>query len=170
MTSELSKAEILAKIESDARQFEYDYHGCGQCALMALQRNLNIGNDLTFKMASPLVAGIGAMGETCGALLGGVLAMGIIWGRENLADGPEATIPAIPPTRKFLRAFEKEFGSFKCWDIQQARMGRSFNLADPEDYQAFQDAGGYDVASEVVSKAARMAGEIILDKLNKEKA
>ena len=35
--------------------------------------------------------------------------------------------------------------------------------------RAFQDAGGYDVASEVVSKAARMAGEIILGKLDKER-
>ena len=169
MPEEISKDEILKRIEEDARRFEYEYHGCGQCTLLALQKNLNIGSDLTFKMTGPLVVGIGAMGETCGAFLAGVLAMGLIWGREKIEDGPEATLPALPPTRKFFRAFQNEFGSLTCREIQKSRLGKSYNLADSEEYQAFQKEGGYEVASGIVSKTARMAAEIILERLEKEK-
>jgi len=130
--------------------------------LRALEEHLNLRDGSAVKAATPLAAGIAMMGETCGALLGALMAIGLATAGDRLDDEAAFMLSMVSGYR-FYRRFEREFGSAVCRDIQKARLGRSFNFADPEEYEAFQKAGAYEECPKVAARAARMAGEFILE-------
>jgi len=154
-----STEELLNRIEETAYSYERDYHGCSQCVLLALQEHLKIGNEATFRAASPLAAGVALMGDSCGALLGGMMALGLAFGREKVDDFGALAASALKARALYAR-FQQEFGSCLCRDVMAAQLGRFYDLAT--EYEAFQAAGGYDHCPKVVGKTARMAAEVIL--------
>ena len=91
------------------------------------------------------------------------MAIGLAYGRESL-DDREGFLRAIKPARKFCRRFEKEFGSVMCRDVVKLQCGRSFNLADAAEAEEFEKIGGYKKCRVPPGKAARIAGEIIMEK------
>jgi len=169
MVQELSREGLLDKIEETAHNYERDYHGCSRCTLLALQEHLNLGDDLTFQASTPFAGGIAFRGETCGALLGGLFAIGLATASKEIED-EEALFRSLAAGFRFCRRFEKEMGTTLCRDILKARLGRYFNLADPNEYEEAKKAGIYDVCPKVVGKASRLAAEFILElrEANKE--
>jgi len=121
---------------------------------------------LSFKAASALSAGVARMGETCGALLGGVMAISLAYGRDRLEETvtSNAYLKAVNLSIKLFERFKKEFGSVKCFEVQKKIFGRSFDFKKVEDQQEFVKLGGYGPKGcpSVVKKAAMMAAEIIL--------
>ena len=162
MVQGLSKEELLDKIEQTAHDYERDYHGCSRCTLRALQEHLNLGDGSTFLASTPLAGGIAFQGDTCGALLGGLLAVGLATASPNIED--EAALMSTMASGYFyLRRFIREIGSSRCRDIQTVRLGRSFNMLDPEEYERSKEAGAYRECPKVVGKAARIAANFILE-------
>jgi len=160
-----STKEFLDRIEKAALDNEATYHGCSQCVLKALQDNFDIGDALTFKSVSALAAGVALMGDSCGALLGGIIALGLVNGRDNLADF-QALQDSMGPARKLYRWFQSEYGSTLCRDIQTSLFGKFFNIADMKEYEEAQKLGLYDASRGcpvVVAKIARKTAELLLD-------
>ena len=162
MPDNKSREELLDKIEKEAHDYERDFHGCSRCVLKPLQDNLNLGDEASLKASTVLAAGVAMRGETCGALLGGLLAVGIATASEDLKD-VNALTNSLAAGFRLARKVEKEFGTTNCTKIQTDRLGRFYSLADPEQYKAFIEAGGYREGPKVVSKIARMTAEFILD-------
>jgi len=172
LTQEDSKEEVLDRVEMRAAAYQYEYRGCSQCVLLALQQEFNLpGGSAALKAATFFVAGTARMGNMCGALVGTMLALGLVAGRERIEDplyGEEIDETSGQPrrvefARTSFRRFVQEFGSWICRDIQISQLGRSFDLHDPKDHEEFQKAGGEERCSWVVGKAARLAAEIILE-------
>ena len=160
----LDNAKIIEAVGNAAYENEKTYHGCSQCVLRALQDHIDLGDNLTFKAASALAGGAGRMGEACGSLLAGVMAISLAFGRDRLeltSDSP-AYQKAQQLAGELGDQFIEEYGSIRCWDVQTAIFGRSFNFRDPADVQAFREGGGYEKCPEVARKTARLAAEIIL--------
>jgi len=169
VTQELSKEELLDRIEQTAHDYERDYHGCSRCTYRAIQEHLNLGDDLVFLASTPLAGGIAFQGDTCGALLGGLLAIGLATASPNMED-EQALTNTMASGYFYLRRFVREIGSARCRDIQIARLGRSFNMADPKEYERAKDAGAYRECSNVVGSAARIAANLIFEIREREKA
>lgn len=169
MGRDQSDEEILSKIEQRAYANELEYHGCCQATLKALQDHLGIGNLATFKAATPFALGISRMGDCCGALIAGIMAIGIEFGREDLDESrasQDSMHRAMDLGAELCEKFEREFGSHRCWDIQEKLLGRRFDPRLPE-IQKMKEAGTYystlaKGASIVSAKGARLAAEIIL--------
>jgi C_GCAxxG_C_C family probable redox protein len=166
MEKGLSKKELLDKIEEEAAKCERETHGCGRCTLAALMKYFELGDeksiDLILKAALPLSGGIAQTRNTCGAALGGLMAIGMVFfpgklGEENMQD----IQTAMRLGREYYRSLEKELGHIRCYDIREVGLGRCFDTSDPDEYQKFVKAGGYELCSRVCSKAARLAGEYI---------
>ena len=155
----------LDEIVERAGEYEGTYHGCAQCTLKALQDCLGFGSADTFKAATAFSGGIAYMSEECGALTGGLMALGIIFGREKLEPTIESEeyVKTLELAAKLYNRFKEHFGSVKCRDIQKSLFGRSFDLKNPRDREAFVEAGGYEKCPEVVKVGARLAAEIILE-------
>jgi C_GCAxxG_C_C family probable redox protein len=162
------KEELLNRIEKAAHDYEKEFHGCSRCVVKALQDHLAIGDASILKASTPLAAGVAFRGETCGALLGGLLAVGAFTAKEDLKDS-HALSNAMGAGYKLARKVEKEFGTTTCAKIQEARLGRFYNLADPEQYKAFGAAGGYSECSKVVGRIAKISAEFILDMIERNR-
>jgi C_GCAxxG_C_C family probable redox protein len=159
MQRQLSKAEILNQVEQSAYNYEKAYHGCSQCVLRAIQDHLKVGNRDTFRSASALAAGVALMGDSCGALIAGMMALGSVFGRQKIEDFPQLAGSFVPARTLYAR-FKEEFGSCLCRDVMTTQLGKFYDLAT--EYPQFEEAGGYEQCSRVVARTARMAAEIIL--------
>lgn len=157
------REELLKKIEERAAFYEKTYHGCSQCTLLAIQENLNLTDEGAFKAATSLVGGVALMGDTCGAVIGGLMALGLVYGRSKIEDGEQLTL-ALRPARTFYRRFQKQYGSCICRELQKIALGRSFDMTKKEDYEAFRAAGAYEKCAQFAGGAARLAAEIIIRK------
>lgn len=156
------------------KAMDYDKHsGCSQSVLLAIQEGLNIGDLESFKAASALSGGVARRGETCGALLGGLMALGLIAGRERIEDTErysQAMKTADEICGEFQGRLESEFGfteplkSTLCSEIQTKIYGRPFNLRDDEQREAFLAAGGHSERGcyKVCGVAAEVSAERVL--------
>jgi C_GCAxxG_C_C family probable redox protein len=163
--------ELVKEIRRRAHGYD-QYSGCSQSVLLALQEGLSIGNMESFKAATVLSGGVARMGETCGALLGALMGLGLVSGREEIEDTPryvQAMGLASEICDRFQRRLEEEFGfeepldSTLCSEIQTRIYGRSFDLRDPEDREAFLEAGGH--SDEGCYKVCGIGAEVAANRL-----
>jgi C_GCAxxG_C_C family probable redox protein len=138
-------------------------HHCAQSSFMALNDQFGLNGEQVIKALTPM-PGIAERGETCGAVTGPLMAMGLIYGRDfHHLDDWDAYQSSLIPTGQFCDQFEKEFGTILCSKVQEGKFGRCYRLTDPAELQEFQNAGATDKCSEVVRSAVHMAAEVILD-------
>jgi len=159
--------------EIGRKALEYDkYSGCSQSVLLALQEAFSIGDLESFKAATVLSGGVARMGETCGALLGGLLALGLVVGREDITDTQayrDAMVPSIEIIKEFQLRLQETFGFSEpldntiCRDIQKRIYGESYDLTNPVSYKRFLDAGGH--GDEGCPLVCAVAAEVTAEKL-----
>ena len=138
-------------------------HHCAQSSFLALKEQFGLDGDQVLKALTPL-PGLAEQGETCGALTGPLMALGLVYGRnEYQMDNWNAYQKSLVPAGRFFDAFEKEFGTISCHGVQEVKFGKCFRLTDPEQLQEFQNAGATEHCSEVVRSAVWMAAAIILE-------
>jgi len=159
------KQRILDEVYRLAYEYEGTHGCCPQCVLAAIHDVLGIGGDDLFKAAHGLAGGGGLTGQgTCGALVGATLAVGARHGREraDFANGPH--VPSYALAKRVYDSFVEEFGSPICADVQHSTMGRSYDMWDQTDFNAFLADGGHaDKCTNVAGTAARIAAELLLD-------
>ena len=167
------REEILKQVEEKAFANERDYHGCSQSVLAALQDVFGRKDDAVFQAASGLAGGIGLTAETsCGGLSGGCMFIGQLCGRQRESDGSfgdkeNRRFKAYKYCRVLTMRFSEEYDGCNCLEIQKKKLdGKSYVLAEPDQFKEFVDRGAHThVCPEVVGKAARWAAEIVLDNL-----
>ncbi|HOI82468.1 MAG TPA: C-GCAxxG-C-C family protein [Synergistales bacterium] len=164
--SDLEKLKI--KASGLAEKYEQEYGGCSQCVLAAIKETLGGISDEVFKAGTGLAGGIGLSGYSCGALTGGVMALSCFLGRDyaRFSDPKGDRISSYRLAAKLQLKFEEEYGTSLCKGIQTKIMGRSYNLWDPSEKEAFLEAGGHgDKCPLVCAKTAAF----VIDILNEEK-
>jgi len=159
------KIEIMDTASKKAKQYEMQSGGCSQCTLAGIFDALDVQNDEIFKAATGLADGVGLTGDGhCGALSGGVLAIGYFFGRnkEDFSDMMKL-LKANLLSKKLHDRFVKKYGTCRCADLQKSFFGRFYNLYDPEEMMAAMKAGLLETCSTVAGEVASMTTEIILD-------
>ncbi len=169
--------DVLVK-EIGRRALFYDkYSGCSQSVLLALQEGLMVGDRESFRAATVLSGGVARRGETCGALLGALMGLGLVIGREKMPDTAvyaAACAEADTLATEFQRRVEVEFKLEKplkstiCWDIQRGIYGKSFDLRNTAQREEFYACGGHgdEGCPKVCRIAAEAAAEMLLAKAN----
>jgi len=84
-------------------------YNCAQSVLLTMFEHWNGENVLVPKIASAFGGGIGRCGSVCGALTGGVMAIGIKCGTNE--PSAEKRLRAYELARMTYRGFEKRHGS-----------------------------------------------------------
>lgn len=118
---------------------------------------------MLFKSGSALAGGVALQGDTCGALIGAIMAIGCIDGREKLSDTKQAS-KSYQTAKEMYRRFQEKVGDTICSQIHKKRYGKIRYLANPEEARRFHDEGGHSRTGcpEVCGIAAREAAEMIL--------
>jgi len=123
---------------------------------------MNIGNESTFMAGTNLAAGVARSGETCGALTGLLMALGIVSGRKRI-DDVDAYQASMKLAIEARESFHERVGNSICAEIQKSLLGRSYEMTDAEERDRFHNDGGHnrDKCPDVCGKAAVIAAEII---------
>jgi C_GCAxxG_C_C family probable redox protein len=155
VAKKMSKEELKKEASKKAHDYELQYHGCSQSVLLAFQELLGLDDELTFKAASALCAGLG-MGKTCGALAGGVMVLGLVNGRQRIEQGLEGLIPGLMLAQSLVQRFEQEFGTTVCYDIAGV---------DWTDFEAamklVNDPEATEKCAQLAGRTAEMVAELI---------
>jgi len=132
---------------------------CAQTSFAILCDKHEIEGDQILKALTPF-PGIALRGETCGAVIGSLMALGLLYGRDDITDY-RGFVRSLRPARKFCDQFEEKNGSTACSEILQEKLGRSFDLADRVEAVQYAQSGGADACVEVVTNAVEIASKII---------
>ena len=158
---------VFKQLDQKVDHYMQISYNCAQSSYLALEEQFGLDGGEVLKALTPM-AGIAERGETCGAVSGPLMIFGLIYGRgKNRLNDWDLYRKSLVPSGKFCKLFDHELGSTMCRDIQKDKFGKSFNLTDPEDLRAFQEADATTHCSSVVKKAVRIAAEIILDDTDK---
>lgn len=166
-----SRDELLEQVYRLAFKYEAEIGSCPQCVLSALMETFDVGDAATIKAGDALAGGSAlSTNGSCGALVGGLLAIGSIVGRsyDDFKAGKKRR-RVFRYAKKLYDRFIEEYGSPVCKDVQKKIFGRSFNLWDSREYEEFNKAGAHvDKCTTVSGNVARWTAEIILDELKQQ--
>ncbi len=118
-------------VEKGASLFRQGYN-CAQSVLLTMQDFWNEKKTLEPKIASAFGGGIGRRGSLCGALTGGVIAIGQKYGSNKPIH--EEREKAYSLALKFYDRFQKEHGSVFCRDLV------GYDLTDPKELKKAWDS------------------------------
>jgi C_GCAxxG_C_C family probable redox protein len=159
--SRIEFEDTLQQLEQKVKRYLKISGNCAQTSFLALQEQFGLDDGSILK-ALTVFPGIALRGETCGAVVGCLMALSLVYGRERLDDW-EGYRRSLRPGRKFCRSFEKELGSTMCGDIVESIFGKRYNLADPAEAAEWQKANAQDKCSAVITAAVRIAAKIIIE-------
>jgi C_GCAxxG_C_C family probable redox protein len=158
------QAEMAEEAGRLAAEYERKCTGCAQSVVAGLLDSLGIKEEGVFKAASGLADGIGLTRDgSCGALVGGCMVMGLIFGRER-KDHQDMMKPmqSYLMCKELLEDFLEQYGTSRCNDIQLKLIGRTYDMYDPDQLQEAFQSDMIEHCSGVVERAARKAARIIL--------
>ena len=89
-------------------------YNCSETTLYGLSKYLEIESDLLPRLATPFGGGIGRNGYICGSLVGGLMALGLKWGRDSM---DEERAPAYERADRLVGKFMEKYGTLNCRDI-----------------------------------------------------
>jgi C_GCAxxG_C_C family probable redox protein len=132
--------EINKKTKALA-QFDKGY-ACSQSVFSAYAEDLGLDQETALKIAGPFGGGMGRKAETCGAVTGALMALGLKYGATDPED-KETKEKTYKLARQFLDRFEARHGSSRCkellgWDIstpaghEAAKYRRLFSTLCPK--------------------------------------
>jgi C_GCAxxG_C_C family probable redox protein len=96
-------------------------------------------------------------GGMCGAVSGGIMAIGLSLGRDAPSDPID---PCYQAVRTFMNRFSARYTELTC----QALTG--VHLGTPEGQAAFREKGQINLCHDYVTEATRMVVEIIESEVN----
>ena len=163
---------VLRKAYELGHEFERKYHGCAQCVIGAVYELFpEMRSEDIFRSANAQGGGMGLTSKgQCGAAVGAGMVLSQLYGRSlgNIEDPEKQRFHAYRLGAEFQSRFIEEMSSLTCGDIQKTKMGRSFNLLDPDDWEEFERLGGHEShCPDVVGVATRIVVQIILEQKGK---
>jgi C_GCAxxG_C_C family probable redox protein len=158
-----NKAEFVEAVRKRAYDYDFKCHGCSQAVVQTFMDVFEEENTLLFMAASPFAAGMSLTGNNCGALIGGLMILGVVFGRRSMADGMEGIIDGIRPARRLVKHFQKRYSNLNCLEITQT------DLADPVKADAYFAGGGLDKCAGVTGEVAAFVADLLYDEMTKRK-
>lgn len=125
---QISEAQEALALQYAAENHKEHNMSCSESVFNALIRSgiIDLPEDMT-ALATGFSGGVAASGNTCGAIYGGLLALGWVYGRKNPFNGTMATSTAEQEKdyrfnllRRFncyVHEMEEQIGTTRCADI-----------------------------------------------------
>jgi len=91
-------------------------YNCTQSVLLSFADDLKFSKELAQKMAAGFGGGMGKQQETCGAVTGAIMVLGLLKG-EEVNNNEELKTKTYGAVQDLIRGFVAEFSTTKCRDI-----------------------------------------------------
>ena len=138
--------------EKAKKMFGADGLFCAESVLTAVSAEAGVISPLIPCIATGFCSGIARTSGMCGAVTGGIMALGILYGRDNAEQSSETIYEKV---QHFIQAFEKEYMSTNCFELT------GFDLSKEEERQAFFDKGMMEKCRQFTGRAASLVTELI---------
>lgn len=157
-----NRQQILDRVQRRAEEYNLIARNCARGTALALLEEFGLGNMQVVKALSPF-PGFGATGWMCGGVTGGLIALGLYFGSEDVLDYA-AVGATMDAARQFMPRFEEQVGSVLCPRIHEdVVFGRYMDpAASPENMEAFAQAQGFEKCGLLPGIGARIAAELII--------
>lgn len=130
---------------------------CSESVLLAISELLRVESELIPRIATGFGAGIGRKGEVCGALAGGVMGLGLAYGRSVPETGEDDRRPYWFSAR-LAEAFRTRFGGLRCVDLL------GLDLSRPEEIEEYHRRELWATrCREIISETAGLAHDLLGD-------
>jgi C_GCAxxG_C_C family probable redox protein len=159
MSAESEDKTKQTEIESKIRDLLLESGNCAQTSFAVLSEEHKMEASQVLRALTPF-PGIALRGETCGAVIGSLMAIGIEYGRDDLSDY-RGFVRSLRPARRFCSQFEESNGSTACREILKDQLGREFDLSDRVEAIEYAQAGGAEICIGVVKSAVEIASREI---------
>jgi C_GCAxxG_C_C family probable redox protein len=127
-------------------------YNCAQSVFSAFSEDAGVSNELALKLTAPLGGGMARAGETCGALSGALLALGLRYG----TDRPEGKEQMYRLAREFVEQFRSQHGSLVCRELV------GYDISTTEGLQAAREHNAFgSVCPVIVEQTARALARYI---------
>jgi C_GCAxxG_C_C family probable redox protein len=127
-------------------------YNCAQAVLFSFSDGLGIDQDTALKMACGFGGGMSRHQGTCGAISGGVIALGLKHGRGEKQD-PAHTEETYRKVQELFWQFESKFGTSNCRTLLNG-----CDLATPEGQRYFKE---HDLKNKTCKSCVWTVGEAL---------
>lgn len=122
----------MKRSEIGVAKFSEGYN-CAQAVLFSFCDELNLDNDTALRIACGFGAGMGRKEEVCGAVSGGIMAIGLKYGRGE-GEEQTATDLTYQKTRELMNGIAEEHGAYICRQLLNG-----CELTTPEGQKEFKE-------------------------------
>ncbi|RLB30261.1 MAG: hypothetical protein DRH11_15075 [Deltaproteobacteria bacterium] len=159
------KKAVLLRVKQTAQENEIAITGCARSVLHALQEHLGLGNEEVIRGLAPFAGGAARTGSLCGALIGGIVGIGLAYAPSTLKGALEMRgyVQSMDLAGILFDRFKEKFGAVDCREIQHLIWGRSWNLRDQREREDYLQPEFHDKCGDIAGEVAMQAAEIILD-------
>ena len=109
----------------DALSYFKDGFSCSQAVLAAFSESFGLDRETALRVAQAFGGGMARMADTCGAVTGAFMVIGLKYGRINVED-ESAKEMTYEKVQKFVKQFKAIHGSLLCRELL------GYNINDPE--------------------------------------
>jgi C_GCAxxG_C_C family probable redox protein len=125
---------------------------CAQSVFVAFAPHLGMDESQALKLASPFGGGVARRGQVCGAVSGGLLALGLARG----VDTPAEKEDVYRLGQEFLQRFESKYGTILCRELLDC------DISTPKGLQQAREKGVFTALCPLfVRDAAEIVGSIL---------
>ncbi|MDP4227810.1 MAG: C-GCAxxG-C-C family protein [Bacteroidota bacterium] len=143
------------KSQQAVETFGHGYN-CAQSVLSVFAEDLGMNRNASLKLASPFGAGISYMQETCGAVTGALMAIGLKYGKgENGTD--QDKMHTYNLSRQLITEFKGRHGTLCCRQLLDG-----LDMSTPEGMAKIRELDLFHLrCTEFVKDAVEIAEKII---------
>ena len=142
-------------IDEVAASIMRDGNNCAQSVLIACGESLGLPRETAQQLALTLGGGAGRSGNICGAVSGGLMALGLSFPASDIRE--KATKDAaIKLAQDFLARFRAQHGAINCRELI------GFDISTPEGYQQAAAAGVFKSTCPALAGSAARIVELLI--------
>ena len=138
------------KSDESAQVYQSGFN-CSQAVFVPFAKANGLSEELGARIGSSFGAGMGKMQETCGAVTGAFMAIGLKHGFTKGDDRAQKDI-ALARTREFIAKFKAEFGTLLCKEL----LGCDLNTAEGQKIHTDQNQRDL-----ICTKCVRFAASVV---------
>lgn len=141
---------------TEALEYFRNKYNCSQSVLTPFGTELHLSADVCLKIATAFGGGMGRQQQTCGAVTGALMVIGLKYGKGVNDDEVKKQLTYLK-TREFFEEFKNIHGSTNCRELLDG-----LDMTDPEDHQKIMERNLFDLKCEkYVADAVKITEKLL---------
>lgn len=128
---------------------------CSQAVFTTYCEELGLDRETALKISGAFGGGMGHIGETCGAVTGAIMLIGLKYGKSKVDDN-SAKEKTYSLVKEFAKRFKDDYSSVRCKDLIK------YDISIDEELTKARDAGVFNsICPKLVIRAVEIVEEIL---------